>query len=374
MEAVTSKMDMLVQMFTTSMNLDKVTGLTDEMASYIIERADTLKELDLKGCALLTDSSLSLLLHHCPHLELLNISGTRASYELAHQLETRGIQVTFEAHPSGKYVYTPNSSIEREWYQQNDLFISTNGILVVDLFSAWRGAGAGFVDLGCRVVGVELSHEMNSKGAERVNYIESHVMNVLDIDRDWCDDLKKRLGPVSAVWASPPCTSFSTLMCERHWTSVRGPTYPPVPKSATAQLGAHIVRHTLRVIDWLSPDYFWIENPRGILRHLPYLKHLEFRHVTYCSYGHSAQKPTDLWGRFPRGWIRRECCTAHTKYGITINNEDGLEWVNNFKGEPCHIKSIQSNGKRGGLLQEAHYGARALVPIELSRDVARSLL
>ena len=367
-----TKLDAFVVMFPLPMDLSEANTLRDETVRYIIQRAHTIKSLNLNGCAHLTDVSLSLLLDHCPLLKTVNIGGTKVSYELVGQLKSKGLEVTVETHPVGKFTYTDHSSIERVWHPRDMEFVPSSGALVVDLFSAWRGAGAGLVELGFRVVGVELDADMNLGGEGRVKYLESHVMDVLDIDRDWCEDLKKRLGPVKAVWASPPCTSFSVLGCGRHWTSVRSLPYPPEPKSDIARLGAHVVRHTLRVIEWLNPEFFWIENPRGVLRHMPYLDHLDTREVTYCSYGDSRLKPTDLWGRFPQGWKYRERCTAKTKYGISTDG-DGIEWVNNYKGEPCHIKATQSSGRRTGTCLLS-YQDKALVPIELSRDVGRSLL
>ena len=137
-----------------------------------------------------------------------------------------------------------------------------------------------------------------SKPRSLHHYIESHVISILDIDEEWCKELIAKHGKVKVVWASPPCTGFSVASCGKHWN-------PPqadgtrLPKSDKGRLAVQLVEHTLKVIEWLNPDYYWIENPVGILRKLPILNHLAHHKITYCKYGEERMKPTDLWGKFP---------------------------------------------------------------------------
>jgi hypothetical protein len=50
-----------------------------------------------------------------------------------------------------------------------------------------------------------------------------------------------------------------------------------------------------------------MENPRGMLRKLEVVKDLPRYTVTYCQYGDTRMKPTDLWGVVPK-WSPRPTC------------------------------------------------------------------
>ena len=234
-----------------------------------------------------------------------------------------------------------------------------------------RGGGSGFVKLGFRVIGVELNGKVNTEAEELHHYIESHVMSIFDIDEEWCKELIARHGKVKVVWASPPCTGFSVASCGHHWN-------PPAadgtrtPKSDKGRLAVQLVEHTLKVIEWLNPDYYWIENPVGILRKLPILNHLAHHKITYCKDGEDRMKPTDLWGKFPDSWKPRPECKNRSNRAGTVILPDGREFVLGDDGEPCHIvarrgMSTGTQGLKGNAL-------RSVVAHELSLEVAQSVI
>ena len=84
------------------------------------------------------------------------------------------------------------------------------------------------------------------------------------------------------IWASPPCTYFSVASIGKHWNENH------TPKTKEAAIGVKIVSKTLEIINdfiAINPDLiFYIENPRGKLRSLPVLSHLERVTVWYCRY------------------------------------------------------------------------------------------
>jgi hypothetical protein len=59
--------------------------------------------------------------------------------------------------------------------------------------------------------------------------------------------------------------------------------------------GINIVKKTLSIIRELNPRYYFIENPRGMLRKQEFMQHFHRDTVAYCQYGAKTQKPTDLW-------------------------------------------------------------------------------
>lgn len=111
------------------------------------------------------------------------------------------------------------------------------------------------------------------------------------------------------IWASPPCTSFSVASMWRHWEK-SGEVQ--VPKTKTALEGVELVRKTLWFIWYyqqLNPNLIWyIENPRGLLRKMPFMRNCPMRQtVSYCQYGDTRMKPTDIWTN-NEAWKPRPMC------------------------------------------------------------------
>ena len=116
----------------------------------------------------------------------------------------------------------------------------------------------------------------------------------IDYVVDICDfDVSKVPFIPDMIWASPPCTYFSVASIGKHWNKDN------TPKSDNAILGVNIVKKTLEIISYFSeinPDLVWyIENPRGKLRKLGIIDNKFLNTVTYCQYGDSRMKPTDIW-------------------------------------------------------------------------------
>lgn len=91
-----------------------------------------------------------------------------------------------------------------------------------------------------------------------------------------------KVGSVYFIWASPPCTEFSVAKT----TGIR--------RIAEASI---IVRRAFKIIAYLKPRYFCVENPMGHLRLQSFMRGYErFRRtVSYCKYGFAYRKHTDLW-------------------------------------------------------------------------------
>lgn len=107
------------------------------------------------------------------------------------------------------------------------------------------------------------------------------------------------------LWASPPCTCFSVSSIGRHWT---GGTDAYIPNSRQSLEAQEIVRKTISLIYEIRPTWWFIENPRGMLRMMPFMQNLGVRHtVTYCQYGDTRMKPTDIWTN-ATWWISKPMC------------------------------------------------------------------
>ena len=165
-------------------------------------------------------------------------------------------------------------------------------MLVFDFFSGTGSSTAAFRDAGDRVIGFELDRQFDAT---------EHV-DIMDLTVEY---LLETYGRPDFVWASPPCTAFSVASIGHHWDNSTG---KPEPKTPAASYNQDIVRHTRALIEGLQPRLGWlIENPRGMLRKLPPVEGLDRVTITYCQYGDTRQKPTDLWGQVPN-WQPRPAC------------------------------------------------------------------
>ena len=151
-------------------------------------------------------------------------------------------------------------------------------------------------------VAEEYGHETFAVDINDFDNID-YVTDILDFD---CSKIPFK---PDVIWASPPCTYFSVASIGHHWHQDH------TPKTEQAKLGVKIVEKTIEIIEMFQPDYFFVENPRGKLRKLGLFKGIAERTtVTYCQYGDTRMKPTDIWTNYlysvfnPNGWKPRPIC------------------------------------------------------------------
>lgn len=147
------------------------------------------------------------------------------------------------------------------------------------------------------------------------------------------------------IWASPPCTGFSVAAIGHHWTGGVG-AY--IPRTDTAKNGIKLLDHTLKIIGELQPTYWFIENPRGLMRKMPQVESLNRNTVTYCQYGDTRMKPTDIWTN-STNWTPRKMCK---------------------NGSPCH--EAAPRGSSTGTQGLKNNYERSKVPQELCLEILKS--
>ena len=122
-------------------------------------------------------------------------------------------------------------------------------------------------------------------------------------------------GVPDVIWASPQCTTYS-IATHRHRTLKEGLT----PKTPIAVQDDLINMQMWRLIDELieaGSKWYFVENPRGRMRHMPFVNGRTRYTITYCSYGRRGnakgyehlfqKKPTDIWTNHPYPMFKEPC-------------------------------------------------------------------
>ena len=184
-------------------------------------------------------------------------------------------------------------------------------------------------------------------------------MNVFSVDWekyediDLCIDvakLKKEDIPFvpDFVWASPDCTTYSIAAISTHRNNTE-------PKSEYAKKCDTTNQHFISLIkEWLeiNPDMvFFIENPRGMLRKMPWMQEFKRHTIWYCQYGDERAKPTDIWTNSDK-WIPKPVCHNGNK--------------------ECHHVPAPRGSKTGTQGRKGSY-ERSKIPEKLCYEVLESL-
>lgn len=145
----------------------------------------------------------------------------------------------------------------------------------------------------------------------------------------------------------PALYPFSVAAIGKNWTK-DGDNY--IAKNTRADFGLELVKKTIQIIEALKPTYFFIENPRGMLRKMPIMADLNRQGVTYCQYGDTRMKPTDIWTNSTK-WNPRPMCK---------------------NGDACHIAAPRgsSTGTQG--LKGAY--ERSKIPQDLCLEILKSCI
>ena len=184
-------------------------------------------------------------------------------------------------------------------------------------------------------------------------------MNVFSVDWEKYDDidlcidvakLKKEDVPFvpDFVWASPDCTTYSIAAISTHRNNTE-------PKSEYAKKCDTTNQHFISLIkEWLeiNPDMvFFIENPRGMLRKMPWMQEFKRHTIWYCQYGDERAKPTDIWTNSDK-WIPKPVCHNGNK--------------------ECHHAPAPRGSKTGTQGRKGSY-ERSKIPEQLCYEVLESL-
>lgn len=198
---------------------------------------------------------------------------------------------------------------------------------VLELFAGTRSIGKAFERRGHDVFSIEWN--------KRFENIDLYA----DIGTITADDILKNFGRPDVIWASPDCTTYSIAAISHHRRKEDDGNLAPV--SEYAKFCDNVNQHVLKLIHELNPKYWFIENPRGGLRKMRFMKDLPRYTLTYCQYGDTRMKPTDIFTNHPNPRFKPPC----------------------HNGDPCHVAA--PSGARTGTQGLKGHIERSIIPDRL---------
>lgn len=205
---------------------------------------------------------------------------------------------------------------------------------VLELFAGSRSIGKVAESLGMNVFSCDW------KPFENIDFI-GDIENLNISDLPFTPDF---------VWASPDCTTYSIAACSTHRSN------SIEPKSEYAVKCDRVNIHFINIIKELliiNPNMvFFIENPRGMLRKMPFMQEFKRHTIWYCQYGDDRAKPTDIWTN-SETWKPREMCK---------------------NGNPnCNHERAPRGSKTGTQGKKGSYD-RSIIPQQLCKEILKSII
>jgi hypothetical protein len=169
---------------------------------------------------------------------------------------------------------------------------------VLELFAGTRSIGREFEKAGHEVFSIEWDK------------VHKDIDWYVDISMITANDILEKFGHPDVIWASPDCTSYSIAGISHHRRKEDDGNL--APKSDYGKFCDMVNVHVIELIKELNPKYYFIENPRGGMRKMNFMKGLPIYTVWYCQYGDKRAKPTDLWTNHPDPKFKPVCHNGNT--------------------------------------------------------------
>lgn len=206
---------------------------------------------------------------------------------------------------------------------------------VLELFAGTRSIGKAFEKAGHEVFSVEWDKNFKD--------IDLYA----DVGKLTKNDVVSLCGGIpDVIWASPDCTTFSIAAISHHRRK-NAETGNLDAVSDYAKFCDTVDQNVLRLIRELNPKFYFIENPRGGMRKMIWIKDLPRYTVTYCQYGDKRMKPTDIWTNHPNPKFKPMC----------------------KNGDSCHESAPR--GSRTGTQGLKGAKERSVIPAELCEHIVR---
>lgn len=205
---------------------------------------------------------------------------------------------------------------------------------ILELFAGTRSIGKAFEAKGHEVFSVEWD-----KDFENINLYA-------DINTIAAEDILQKFGRPDVIWASPDCATFSIAAISHHRRK-NPETGNLDPVSDYAKFCDEVDQHVLQLIEELNPTFYFIENPRGGMRKMTWMQGLPRYTVTYCQYGDTRMKPTDIWTNHPDPQFKPMC----------------------KNGDSCHVPAPRGSHTPGSSQGLKNSKERSIIPEALCQHI-----
>lgn len=202
---------------------------------------------------------------------------------------------------------------------------------VLELFAGTRSVGKAFEARGHEVVSIDWDESFED-------------CLHLDVGKLTAEDVVEMCGGVpDVIWASPDCTTYSVAAISHHRRREDDGNLAPVTEYA--KFCDEVNEHVMELVKQLGPKYWFVENPRSGMRKMKFMQELPRYTVTYCQYGETRMKPTDIWTNHPDPKFKPPC----------------------KNGDPCHERAPR--GARTGTQGIKGHKDRSRIPSALCEHV-----
>ncbi len=158
---------------------------------------------------------------------------------------------------------------------------------MLDLFCGTKSMAKAFERAGWETYTVDWEREFEPTLCCDVNTLT--VEKIIEL----CD------GVPDFVHMSPDCTSYSVAAIFHH----RKQNKDTGELEAVTDYAKFCDKTNAYIIDLivnkLKPKFYTIENPRAAMRKMSFVKNLPRYTTTYCQWGDTRMKPTDVWTNIP---------------------------------------------------------------------------
>lgn len=158
-------------------------------------------------------------------------------------------------------------------------------MIVLDLFCGTKSIANAFEAKGHKVYTVDWDKQFEPTLCADIGKLTAN--EIIDL----CG------GVPDIIWASPDCTTYSVAAISYHRKRDQNGNLQPI--TDYAKQCDKYNKHLIELIKELKPKYWFIENPRAGMRKMDFMQGLPRYTVTYCKYGESRMKPTDIWTNHP---------------------------------------------------------------------------
>ncbi len=206
---------------------------------------------------------------------------------------------------------------------------------VLELLAGTRSIGKAFENNNHEVYSIEWDKQ------------HPNIDWYVDIGTITVQDIISRFGIPDVIWASPDCTSYSIAAISHHRRREEDGNLTPISEYAQFcdKVNSHVVDLIKEFLKINPKMIYFIENPRGGMRKMNFMKDLPRYTVTYCQYGDERMKPTDIWSNHPNPNFKPPC----------------------KNGDKCHVSAPR--GSRTGTQGIKGAKLRSVIPKQLCEHI-----